>query len=101
MNFLFFARYPWVQWYCLLDLLGSLGAIGSVVVALHLLDNLLHLLGLSLPLGVAHLGLAAEQFVIGLSVAASEAVPEGCELAIVVVEVKVLVKSVSNGHSCC
>ena len=73
----------------LLELLG-LGLVASIIGAFDFLDNVLHLLDLALPLGSAHLGLAAEELVVGLAVAATETVPEGGELSVVVVEVQVV-----------
>lgn len=73
----------------LLDLLG-LGLVASIILALDLLDNVLHLLDLALPLGLAHLCLAAEELVVGLAVAATETIPESGELSVVVVEVQVV-----------
>lgn len=79
----------------LLDLLG-LGLVASIILALNLLHNVLHLLDLALPLGLAHLCFAAEELVVGLAVAATEAIPESGELSVVVVEVQV-VHGVASG----
>nr|POE65074.1 hypothetical protein CFP56_34742 [Quercus suber] len=65
-------------------------AVTAVVFALDLDDHLLHLLGLAGPLLLAHLLLLLEQLVVGLAVAAADAIPQGGELAVVVVEVKVV-----------
>ncbi|KAB8349513.1 hypothetical protein FH972_023539 [Carpinus fangiana] len=61
----------------------------AVVLTLDVLDHQLGLLGLAGPLGGAGLCVAAEELVVGLAVGAAEAVPEGGELAVVVVEVAV------------
>lgn len=76
----------------LLDLLrlGDAGVVGAVVLALDVLDDALHLLGLALPLGLGELGLRVEELLVGLAVGAAEAVPEGGELAVVVVEVEMV-----------
>ena len=65
----------------------SLLAIRSIIVPLNLLDDLLHLLGLLLPLFSAHLGLSSEQLFIWFSVASAHPVPKRGELAVVVIEV--------------
>jgi hypothetical protein len=65
-------------------------AIRAVVLALDLADALLHLANLPLPLLLTHLALAAEQLVVGLAVAAAQAVPERGVLAVVVVKVEVM-----------
>lgn len=62
----------------------------TVVVALNVLENGFHLLGLSLPLFLVHFRLASEKFLVRLTVAASKTVPESCELSIVVVEVEMV-----------
>ena len=79
----------------LLELLG-LGLVASIIGAFDFLDNVLHFLDLALPLGCAHLGLAAEELVVGLAVAATKTVPESGELSVVVVEVQV-VHGVASG----
>lgn len=66
----------------LLNLLGFV-AITSVVLALNLLHNPLHLFRLLLPLGAAHLELLLEHLVTWPSVTASQTVPEGSKLAVV------------------
>lgn len=66
------------------------GRVAAVVVSFDIFEDRLHLLGLALPFFVTHLGLAAEELVIGLAVATPKTVPEGCELAVVVVEVQVV-----------
>ena len=73
----------------LLELLG-LGLVASIIGAFDFLDDVLHLLNLALPLGRSHLGFAAEEFVVGLAVAATKTVPESGELSVVVVEVQVV-----------
>lgn len=62
----------------------------AVVGALDRLQDGLHLLGLSLPLLLGHLGLPTEELFIGLAVAASQAVPQRGELSVIVVEVQVV-----------
>ena len=62
----------------------------AVVLALDVLEDSLHLFGLSLPLFLAHFRLAAEEFLIRLSVTASETIPESGELSVVVVEVEMV-----------
>lgn len=74
----------------LLHLLSLLGAIAPVILALDLVLDLLRLLGLLLPLLGAHLSLAPEEFLIWHAVAAAKTVPEGGELAVVVVEIEVV-----------
>ena len=74
----------------------SLGEILAVVVALDILEDGLHLLGLALPLVLGHLGLPPEELLVGLAVAATQTVPEGGELAVVVVEVE-MVHGVAGG----
>jgi hypothetical protein len=78
-----------------LELLG-LGLVASIVAAFDFLDNVFHFLDLALPLGRSHLGLAAEELVVGLAVAATETIPEGGELSVVVVEVQ-MVHGVASG----
>lgn len=50
------------------DLLDFLVVIVAIILAFNLLLNLLHLLGLSLPLFFAHFGVTSEQFIVRLSV---------------------------------
>ena len=64
--------------------------VAPVVVAFHVLDDLFHFCGLPLPLVGCHLCVAPEELVVRLAVAAAEAIPERCELAVVVVEVKMV-----------
>ena len=45
---------------------------------------------MALPLLLTHLSLATEQLLVGLAVAPTQAVPQGRELAVVVVEVQVV-----------
>lgn len=75
-----------------MDLLSdSIGwTVASVVFALNLNNHSLHFLGLSLPLFIAHFGLLGEQLVVWLAVAATKAIPESGELAVVIVEVQVV-----------
>jgi len=61
--------------------------VDAVVDALDLLGHGLHFLSLALPLFGGHLLLAAEELLVGLAVGTAEAVPEGGELAVVVVKV--------------
>ena len=61
-----------------------------IILALDpFLDNL-HLLNLSLPFRLAHLTLLFEQLGVGPTVGAAQTIPEGRELAVVVVEVQVV-----------
>ena len=62
----------------------------AVVIALHVLENGFHFLCLLLPFFLVHLGLATEKLLIGHPVAASQAIPEGSELSVVVVEVEMV-----------
>ena len=62
----------------------------AVVIALDILENGFHLLCLFLPFFLVHLGLATEKLLIGHPVAASQAIPEGSELSVVVVEVEMV-----------
>jgi hypothetical protein len=68
----------------------------SLIIALDLLDDLLHLPRLPLPLVLGHLGLPLEQLVVGLPVAATQSVPQGGELTVIVVEVE-MVHGVAGG----
>lgn len=78
------------------DLLLLLGldsikrVIDTVVGTLYILDNLLHDLALLIPGFFAHLGLLVKQLLLGLAVAATQAVPKGEVLAVVVVEGQVV-----------
>lgn len=76
----------------LLDLLGLLVAavLSERVITLNLLDHLLHLLNLTIQLGLAHLGLLVEQLEVWSTVRTSKSVPEGGVLSVVVVEVQVV-----------
>jgi hypothetical protein len=65
-------------------------AIRPVVLALDLLDELLHLNDLPVPLVGRHLSLLDEKLSVRLAVRAAETVPQGGELAVVVVEVQVV-----------
>lgn len=67
-----------------------LGLVSAVVLALDLLDHLIDCLGLLFPFALAHLELLLEQLVVGLPVAATHAVPERRELAVIVVEVQMV-----------
>jgi hypothetical protein len=71
-------------------------AVRPVVLALDLLDQLLHLDDLSVPLVGRHLGLLDEELRVGLAVRTTKTVPQGGELAVVVVEVQV-VHGVASG----
>ena len=62
----------------------------SVILALNLLNCVLHLNSLPFPLLLAELLLTSEEFLIGLPVAAAKTVPQSSELAVVVVEVEVM-----------
>lgn len=73
---------------CLLGLGGL--KVCSVIGALYFLDHLLHLLALLLPLLLRHVLFLVEHALIGLPVAATESVPEGGVLAVVVVEGQVM-----------
>ena len=68
--------------------LGSVCAV--VVVTLDFFDHLVDGLSLLLPLVLAHLEFLLKELVVGLPVASSKAVPEGCVLSVVVVEVQVV-----------
>jgi len=61
-----------------------------VVLAFNLLLDSFHLLSLPVPLVRSELGFASEEFLIWLSVAASQSVPQRCELTVVVVEVQMM-----------
>ncbi len=61
-----------------------------IIFALHLLNDRLHFLLLPLPLLLSHLRLASEELLVWLTVTAAESVPQGRELAVVVVEVEVV-----------
>ena len=63
-------------------LLRSIRQIYPIVLAFDFFDDFLHLLLLPVPLVFAHLGLFLEQFLVGLAVAAAQAVPEGRELSV-------------------
>jgi len=65
-------------------------AVRPVVLALDLLNQLLHLNDLPVPLVGSHLGLLDEELSVGLAVRTTETVPQGGELAVVVVEVQVV-----------
>lgn len=65
-------------------------AIRAIILALDILHNLLHLLGLPRPLLSGHLRLPAEQRLVGPAVAAAQAVPQRGILAVVIVEVQVV-----------
>lgn len=72
--------------------------IDSVVgIALDLLDKLIGLLGLAVPLLLAHLLFLEEEFDVGLAVAATDTVPECGELAVIEVEVQVVLEQGSVG----
>lgn len=64
--------------------LFAVGQEDSVILALDILHNVLHLLGLALPLGLALLLVALEELLVGLAVAAAEAIPQSGELAVIV-----------------
>ena len=55
-----------------------------------MLDHLVDGNGLLVPLVLAHFELLLEELVVGLAVAATQTVPEGCELSVVIVEVQVM-----------
>jgi hypothetical protein len=74
----------------LTDLLRLIGQVLAVVFTLDLDNHLVNGLGLLLPLGLAHLELLLEQLVVGLPVTSAQTVPEGGELAVVVVEVQMV-----------
>ena len=75
-----------------LQVLLSLGLrkVSPVILALDLLHKLLHLLDLAVPLVLGHLGLTAEQLLVGLAVATAQSIPERGELAVVEVEVQMV-----------
>ena len=75
---------------------SAFGSIVTVVVSFHLLLQLFHFFGLSLPLAFAHLALPAEQLVVRPTVAAAHPVPKRCELAVVVIKVQ-MVHCVAGG----
>ena len=58
--------------------------------------NLLHLLALLLPLHFAHLALPAEELLVGFPVAAAQTIPNGGELAVIIIEVE-MVHRVAGG----
>ena len=62
----------------------------AIIIALYLFDQLLHFFHLPFPLFRAHLALPPEEFLVWLSVAASQTIPERGVLSIVVVEVEVV-----------
>ena len=64
--------------------------IRPLILALDLFHNCLHLLGLPGPLVLAHLGLLLEQRLIRLPIAATQAIPQRRELAVIVVEVQMM-----------
>ena len=74
----------------LLDLLDVALIVVPVLGTLDLQLHFLYLLSLSCPLLLPHLGLAAEQLLVRLTVAAAQAVPQSGELAVVVVEVQMV-----------
>ena len=76
--------------------LRILYTISTVILALHLLDQLVHFLHLLVDGLLLQTLLAIKQLDVGLAVAASHAVPECSELAVVVVEV-VVVDRVAGG----
>lgn len=87
--------------FTLFRLLSLRRAVSPIILTLDLLDNLLHLIDLLLPRRRAHLLLLLEQVIIGLPVAAAEAIPQGGELTVVVVEGEVVNRmaggAVNNG----
>lgn len=68
----------------------------AVILAFNILEDRLHLLGLSLPFLLVHLCLAPEKLFVRLPVATTQAVPKGSELSVVIVEVK-MVHGVAGG----
>ena len=68
----------------------------AVIITFNSLENCLHLLRLALPLLLTHLGLPSEEFLIGLAVATTQAVPQGGKLTVIIVEVKMM-HSVAGG----
>lgn len=78
------------------QLLLVLDSVTPVIVTLNLLDNLLHLLNLSLPLFLSHFAFRPEELLVWLPVAAKYAIPQGEVLSIVVVEVQVV-----HSMACC
>ena len=72
------------------EVLLLIGRVTAIIFSLDILENRLHLLGLTLPLLVTHLGLASEKLLVGLAVAATQTIPKRSELAVVVVEVQVV-----------
>jgi hypothetical protein len=71
-------------------------SIQPLIITLHLLDNSLHLPRLPLPLLLTHLSLLPKQLLVRFPVAATQTIPQRGELAIVVVEVK-MVHGVAGG----
>ena len=67
-----------------------------IINALHVLDDLFHLFGLTLPFRFAHFAFPLEEFLIWLTVTPAKTIPEGRELAIIVVEVQ-MVHGVAGG----
>lgn len=62
----------------------------AVIISLYSLQNGFHLLSLAFPFLVTHLSLPPEEFLIGFAVATTQTIPQGSELAVVVVEVEVM-----------
>lgn len=77
------------------DFLHVLYTVGTVILALHFLDQLVHRLHLLVD-GLLQTLLAIKQLNVRLAIVASHVVPERSELAIVVVEV-VVVDRVAGG----
>lgn len=73
-----------------LDRLLSLVTISSVVLALHLTLDPLHLLNLSFPLLSTHLRFLRKELLVWCTIAASDSVPKREVLAVIVVEVKMV-----------
>ena len=73
------------------NLLGLLlRLVRAVICALDLFNHHVNSFSLLVPFVLAHFEFLLEELVVGLAVAAAEAVPEGGELAVVVVEVEVV-----------
>lgn len=64
--------------------------VGPVIRPFNFLDQFLGFARLALPFLLAHLEVAIKEFVVRQPVASANAIPEGEELAIVVVEVEVV-----------
>ena len=75
---------------CLLPALLALRSVVTIILTLDILEDRLHHFDLLLPVLLVHLDLLLEHLLLGGAVAASETVPKGGVLAIVVVEGQVV-----------